>query len=80
LNQLGFDNGIHKVVSEFNLGPRRESKVVSAQELERVLRNSFGDSTQPLLLISDHNNLRVMALEPSGDSHSADDSSNDSTK
>ena len=80
LNQLGFDSGIHKVVSEFAIGPRRESKVVNTKELEKVLRNSFGDSNQPLLLISDHNNVRVMTLEPSGDDHSTDDSSNGSAK
>jgi hypothetical protein len=67
LNKLGFDTAIKEVVTEFAVAPTggREKAVVNTKDLERVLRDSFGDSNQPLLLISDDNKLRVMTLDPS---------------
>jgi hypothetical protein len=63
LNQLGFDQGIHKVISEFSLTKPQISNVVNAEDLEKVLENSFGTIHEPLLLISDKKALRVMRLE-----------------
>jgi hypothetical protein len=63
LNQMGFDQGVHNVVSEFTLGKQWRGTAIDSSDLERVLRDSFGDSTQPVLLISDRGKLRLMELD-----------------
>jgi hypothetical protein len=66
LNKIGFNTAIKDLVSEFAAAPTagREKKVVDANDLEKILRDSFGESNQPILLISDDNKLRVMTLDP----------------
>ncbi len=66
LNKIGFNAGIKDIVSEFAAAPTagREKKVVSAKDLQKILQDSFGDSNQPILLISDDKKLRVMTLDP----------------
>jgi hypothetical protein len=64
LNRLGFDQGIHKVISDFTLREKKwKGQAIDSADLERVLRDSFGESTRPLLLISDKGKLRVMELD-----------------
>jgi hypothetical protein len=64
LSQVGFDRGVHRVISDFMLSAKNNPmQVVKTDELEGVLRHSFGGSNAPLLLISDHNTLRIMALD-----------------
>ena len=64
LNQMGFDAGIHKVVSDFtDTEAKASQKVVSAGDLQEVFKDSLGETGQPLLLISDQKKVRVMMLD-----------------
>jgi hypothetical protein len=64
LNRVGFDHGVHSVISDFMLTQKTGPlQVVKTDDLEQVLRHSFGGSNAPLLLISDHNTLRIMTLD-----------------
>jgi hypothetical protein len=74
LSQVGFNDGIHQVISDFKVSKRWKGGAVSAGELEEVLQKSLGESSGPILLISDDNKLRVMQLEPQDNEVSSDDS------
>lgn len=64
--KVGFNAGVDRAVEDFTVGNDRTSALeqVSAKDLEEALEKSFEAHDGPLLLMSDHKKVKVMALEP----------------
>jgi hypothetical protein len=66
IQQVGFNAGVDHVVNEFAVGKDRSagSEKVSAKDLDKALKETSVAYDGPLLLMSDQNKIKVMALEP----------------